>query len=135
MVFEEIWEIIFSIDSCIEFLRGRQVLHTAPQICPECNASMTEAKDSSKGGKHVWWCRSHRNVTKLIRHGVVPRKISPDFIILTDLWAGNSTVKMAEEFLDLSKKTVIKWFNLYRDICSKWMVANSPAIAGVCHVV
>ncbi len=62
---------------------------------------------------------------------VLSRKISlGDFITLTNLWSANSTVKMAGEFLDLSQKTIIVWFKLYRD-----MAANQPVIGGVGHVV
>ncbi len=42
---------------------------------------------------------------------------------------------MAEEFLGLSKTTVIEWFSLYRDICIKWLAANPPVIGGVSHIV
>ncbi len=99
---------------------------------------MTEEKDSGRGGKRVWRCRSHRNFSKTIRHVSFLEKSQlklDDFIMLTYLLSGNSTVKMAEEFLDLSKKTIIVWFKLYRDICSKWMATNPPVIGGVDHVV
>ncbi len=69
MVSKEIREIIFNMDSCIGFLRERRVLHTLPPICPECNESMTEEKDSGRGDKRVWLYRSHRNFSKTIRHG------------------------------------------------------------------
>ncbi len=42
---------------------------------------------------------------------------------------------MAEEFWGLSKTTVIEWFALYRDICTKWLAAISPIIGGVGHIV
>ncbi len=58
-----------------------------------------------------------------------------DFIMLTHLWSSNGTVKMAGKYLHLSKKTIIVWFKLYRDICSKWMAANQPIIGGAGHIV
>ncbi len=78
------------------------------------------------------------NFSKTIRHGSFLEKSHlklDDFIMLTYLWSGNSTVKVAGEFLDQSKKTIIVWFKLYWDICPKWMVANQPVIGGVGHVV
>ncbi len=116
MFSKEISDIISTTDSCIGFLRERRVLRALPPLCPECNERAIEEKDSGRGDKREWRCWSHRNFSKTI-------------------WSGNSTVKMAGEFLDLSKKTIIVWFKLYRHICSKWMAANQPIIGGVGHVV
>ncbi len=138
MFYKELTDIISTTDSCIAFLRERGVLRALPPICPECNERAVEEKDRSKGDKRAWRCRSHRNFTKTVRYGSFLENSHlqlRDFIMLTHLWSSNGTVKMAGEYLHLSKKTIIVWFKLYRDICSKWMAANQPIIGGVGHIV
>ncbi len=134
MFSKEIIANISIIDSCIGFLRERRVLRTLPTICPTCNERAKEEKESGRGGKRAWRCRSNINFSKTIRHGSSHLKLD-DFIMLTYLWAWKSAVKMVGGFLDLSKETIIVWFKLYRDICSKWMAANQPVNGGEGHVV
>ncbi len=127
-------EIISTTDSCIGFLRDRGVLRALPPICPECNERAIEEKGRGRGDQRAWRCQSHRTV----RYGSFLTNSHlklRDFIMLTYLWSGNSTVKMAGEILHLSKKTIIVWFKLYRNICTKWMATNQPIIGGVGHIV
>ncbi len=112
MFSNEISDIISTTDSCIAFLRDRGVLRVLPPICPECNERAVEEKERGRGDKRAWRCRSHRNFSKTVRFGSFLENSHlklRDFIMLTHLRSGNSTVKMAGEFLPLSKKTIIGW--------------------------
>ncbi len=138
MHFRELAEITHSVEATIEFLRESGILHRTPPNCPACGRSMTEVKDNEKNDGRVWRCPTHKSEKRSIRRNSFlenARVKLDDFVILTYLWAANATVKLTAEVTELSKPTVIDWFNFLRDVCTNWMRDHPPIVGGIGHVV
>ncbi len=135
---KEIGEIVATNESCIEFLREKEILRRQPSNCGLCNRVMTQIKWLDTKDGYVWRCPDHKGQKKSIRTGSCldkSRLSLQQFLILSFLWSHDVTVKMAEEMAGLAEKAVKTWFNFYEDVCVSWIENNPPIIGGAGHVV
>ncbi|XP_035221233.1 uncharacterized protein LOC118194152 [Stegodyphus dumicola] len=116
--------------------------------CPKCGKSMKLRE--RKGQKAIndsyeWLCRNQSSV-KEERHDVCRSVWKGSWFGLNNLdmctvllvirkWFGRCPQKYATENLNVSKHTVVDWYNFCREICIHVMVRDSCKIGGVGKIV
>ena len=86
----------------------------------------------------IYRCPTHKTVTLFIRDNsffLNSHLKFEEFVLLVYLWAHRTPISISMSKMGLSSKTVVDWFNLFREICSKYLIQNRQQIGGPGAVV
>lgn len=124
--------IIRSEESAEDFLKSRGILGTRAPTCLEdgCGRTMTRI---SKQGRFVWCCPDHKKKNISCRTGTFleRQKLSNvQFILICNAWADMETIQKAQQKTGLGEKTVLQWYQHFRDVCSQKLVSVTEKIGG-----
>lgn len=130
--YAEFRDIIQSEESAEDFLKSKGILGTRAPTCPEdgCGRTMSRLR---KQDRFVWRCPSHKNRNISCRAGTFleRQKMSNlQFLLICNAWADMETIEKAEEKTGLSEKTVLHWYQHFRDVCSRQLLSAKEKIGG-----
>ena len=135
MSFDFVASVAFSDETAISFLRQKNVIRSHPPNCQSCSREMTIIKHN---GGHIYRCPSHKNKKKSLRTGsfLENSKLTyRDFVLICYSWSTERPVFRAVEEFSLSEHSVIQWYQYFRDICSKKLLATDYKIGGPNQIV
>ena len=117
------------------FLQNHNVLRAAPPICgtTACNRLMTEIKRAGSSDGVMYRCPVHKGNTQSIRQNSFLANSHlklEQFTLLLYLWCQETSNKAAMSMLGLSSATVVDWYNLFREICSQYLIRHRQQIGG-----
>ena len=135
MSFSFVSSITSSEDLSIEYLMHKNILRSTPPFCANCDRQMSTIKyNNSK----IYRCSAHKSYKVSLKKNTFLEnsKLSfQDFIRICYAWSTERPVFRAVEELCLDKKTIISWYQYFRDICSQILVREEYTIGGVDHIV
>jgi hypothetical protein len=124
--------------NALQFLRDRGILRRNHPSCPQCSGLMTQICDNRRLDGAIYRCPVHKNEKKSIRDGSFlsdSRLTLSQFIHLVYEWAHRTSITDTQSRLAISPKTIVQWFQFFRDCCSNYMEQNPNQIGGLGHVV
>ncbi|QQP57462.1 Uncharacterized protein FKW44_002468 [Caligus rogercresseyi] len=131
MSMKEIIEVTSDIESSRQFLQIRGCLRFYPPTCGTCHRPMSLSK--YRGGAKRWKCGTHQDKTLNERSGSLWTSSNlsfPDTIRLAWAWAQKMTVKTVPQVLGISSVSAVRWYSIFREICSRKLSSSLRKIGG-----
>lgn len=135
----EMLPITKDVPSTLRFLREHDILHDG-MFCDACEVWMSQIKDTSRKADKVGWrCKRCRKKHSIRKDSFWDTLKSPLNISLWALYLFSNDVQLcvAEDLLcnSLCDSTVSDYYNMFRDLMSRYMVANPVSLGGVGRLV
>lgn len=117
---------------CLQWLAKRSLIANS-RPCDVCGRPMTLNSCEEQEGvdrKH-WSCQQPCNRRLSVRKGSFFESSSLELITIVKLiylWAADFLQDFAMLELDVSNKTVVDWFNIFREECQKFVADNDSKL-------
>lgn len=135
----EFCEQIRTTEMAIDFLKNRRIIRTLAPRCSTCRGNMTQIRDASFAlDGYVWRCPKHKGCKKSIRTNSLIENAHihlKTFVQLAYFWALSIPSTTQEILCNVSTPTVIEFNQIFRDICSRWLIAHPIRLGGVGSIV
>ncbi|MPC20535.1 putative transposase-like protein [Portunus trituberculatus] len=115
-----------------QHLDERHCIRHATPKCIHCDRLMTWVK-SGRGIDFQWRCPEHKSHKVRARSGSFWQNSRLSFSKLLQLaffWSYSIQNKTCEEFTGLQNRTVIQWYQYFRNVCSHYLLKNPIMIGG-----
>lgn len=135
MSFDFVTSILTSEISCINYLMNMNILRSKNPLCSICKKEMSIIKYRNS---KIYRCPKHKTVKISLKKGTFLENSNLSFQMLVKIcyaWSTNRPVFRAVEEFSLQEKSVIKWYQHFRDVCSRNLILNEYKIGGVGHIV
>uniref|UniRef100_A0A0P4W4A6 ISXO2-like transposase domain-containing protein n=1 Tax=Scylla olivacea TaxID=85551 RepID=A0A0P4W4A6_SCYOL len=132
MSFDFLIDIASDDDTAYAFLQERHCIRHATPKCIFCDRVMTWVK-TGRGRDLTWRCPEHKSRKVRARSGSFWQNSQLSYSKLLQLaffWSHSIQNKTCEEFTGLQNKTVIQWYQYFRNVCSHYLIQNPIMIGG-----
>jgi hypothetical protein len=134
----QISQIVKDSQSTLTYLQDQSLLKSG-SICGLCNVWMTQQKFARRADGYVWRC-SLCKATSSIRDGSFFSNQKLDLsnaIYILYFFAQELPLKCAIKCLTgvVCERTIVDWYNMYRDMLSRDLLANPIQLGGLGRVV
>ena len=106
--------------------------------CSNCNHQMTCVKDTTRLDGLVWRCPKHKGNKISVRQESWlqdSRLTFQQFVLMAYLRAMDTRNFPVVQMLGVADKTVIQYYQYFRDVCSHWLVEHLQPIGGLGIIV
>ena len=122
-----------SVNETVHFLREYNILKRS-SFCDVCGEWMSHVYDQTKIDKYTWRCRSCRRKISIRHNSFFFQQTAPlgVYLCLLFLFAKQIDPTQALALLEgkVSRNTIYDWYNFYRGIISRYLVATDIQIGG-----
>src|ERR1700733_2222190 len=114
----------------LHYLQSQKINHADVQ-CIACQHACSLVKAAGKLAGYMWRCPRCKHKTSVLKDSFLERsKITPTtFLYLVYFWSTKTSLMATVHPLGLSSKTVVDYYNYFREICS-WKLLNNQIQLG-----
>ena len=132
--FLEFSRIISTVDSTVEYLRDKNLLHKQFYCCHELCSLVSDTYGSSDG--HVFQCNVCHKRHSIRKNSFFYRSKLTLQILLSILYyfSIGCSVSECSKILQshVSTRSIVQWYNYYRDVCTTYLQNNPVSFSRNC---